>query len=127
MLVGAATPVEGSSFYGANSNLFRATQAAFALALGESVPVGEAFLKFFAGRGWWQVNLADMNLAELVAADKPKQIVAVKADIARSVDRAVEESGVRKRPTITVLRYPICQWRAEYVAKLAELIASTGG
>lgn len=123
LLVGAATPADGPSFYGADSNLFRATRAAFAIALCDAVPDGQAFLKFFATRGWWQVNVAESNLAELLPETKPKQIVVIKADIARAVQRAVEEATMRKPPTITVLRYPIRQWRAEYVTKLAALVA----
>ncbi len=123
LLVGEAVPADGQGFYDASSNLFRATHAAFALASGDEVPDGEAFVNHFAGRGWWQVNLQDVDLPQVIATAKPKQVVVVKASIARDVERAVAESGVRKPPSITVLRYPIRQWRNEYVTKLAELIA----
>jgi len=44
LFVGESSPAQGTHFYRADSNLFRATQAAFAEALGkEAVPSGEAF------------------------------------------------------------------------------------
>ena len=52
LFVGESSPAQGTHFYRANSNLFRATRAAYASALGEdAVPTGEAFLRFFADQG----------------------------------------------------------------------------
>ena len=71
LFVGESSPAQGTHFYRADSNLYRATQAAFAAALGESnVPTGVAFLKFFASKGCWLVDLADAPVNNLAAADR---------------------------------------------------------
>jgi hypothetical protein len=141
LFVGESSPAQGTHFYRANSNLYRATQAAFASAWGDSaVPSGEAFLRFFCGKGCWLVDLADRpvnqladserrtavaagipRLAELIRETKPKQLVVIKKDIAPLVDRAIEESGAKK-PVVLALRYPLRQWRTEYVRELAAFV-----
>ena len=126
LLVGEAAPADGPSFYGASGNLFAATHEAFAAALGSDVPSGESFLRSFAARGGWQVNASDCNLPELIAQSRPQIVVAVKSSLAGLVARAIDESGIRTPPAVTVVRYPIRQWRAEYVAKLAEIVAAQG-
>ena len=126
LLVGEAAPADGPHFYQAAGNLFSATQAAFAAALGDGVPSGDSFLRSFAAKGWWQVNLNDCDLARVIAETKPRQVVVIKAGLAPAVARAIQESAVRKPPSVTVLRYPIRQWRAEFVTKLAEIVTGAG-
>jgi hypothetical protein len=143
LFVGESSPAQGTHFYRANSNLFRASQAAFDAALGSDVvPSGEAFLRFFATRGCWLVDLADRpvnamaakeratqvragipRLGALLAETKPRNVVVIKRDIAAAVEEAIESSGV-KRPQVLALRYPLRQWRAEFVRDLAEFVRS---
>jgi hypothetical protein len=141
LFVGESSPAQGTHFYLANSNLFRATQSAFAVALGaDAVPSAEAFLRLFASKGCWLVDLADRpvnrlptkerrvlveqgigRLAEVIAETRPKHIVVIKTDIAAAVERAIELAGV-KPPNVLALRYPLRQYRGEYIARLAELL-----
>jgi hypothetical protein len=147
LFVGESSPAQGTHFYKADSNLYRATQAAFAAALGESnVPTGVAFLKFFATKGCWLVDLADApvnnlgaterkaavdagipELAELIAETKPKNVVVIKSDIVKPVQQAIDLAGAKK-VTLLTLRYPLRQWRGVYVnelgAWLKEMLAS---
>ena len=104
------------------------------------MPAGEAFLRFFATKGCWLVDLADRpvnqmgsrerkqkvadgipRLAEFIRATKPKHIVVIKRDIAAAVEQAIELAGV-KSPQVLALRYPLRQWRAEFVRDLAAFI-----
>lgn len=144
LFVGESSPAQGTNFYLANSNLYRATQAAFAEALGsDAVPSGEAFLRFFATKGCWLVDLADRpvnqmgsrerkeavqagipGLAETILTTKPNHIVVIKADIAPAVAQAIELAG-GKAPRVLALRYPLRQWRAVYVRDLAAFISET--
>jgi hypothetical protein len=143
LFVGESSPAD-SHFYRANSNLFRAVHAAFAMALGEAVPSGEAFLRSFMARGFWLVDLVDRpladlpvaerkavlgsgvaKLAQLLAETKPKHVIAIKADIAPSVERAVELAALRKPPTVLALRYPLRQYRADFVTRLSAFLAKS--
>jgi hypothetical protein len=139
LFVGESSPAQGTHFYRADSNLYRATQAAFAAALGESsVPTGVAFLKFFASKGCWLVDLADApvndlaavdrkaavdagipRLAELIAETKPKNVVVIKSDIVKPVEQAIGLAGAKKL-TLLTLRYPLRQWRGVYIKELGE-------
>ncbi len=141
LFVGESSPAQGTHFYRANSNLYRATQAAFAEALGsDRVPLGEAFLRLFATKGCWLVDLADRpvnqmdarerrqtveegipRLAELIGEIRPKHVIVIKRDIAGAVEEAVELAGVKK-PRLLVLRYPLRQYRAEFVRELAAFV-----
>jgi hypothetical protein len=141
LFVGESSPAQGTHFYRADSNLYRATQAAFAAALGESVvPTGVAFLKFFASKGCWLVDLAEgpvnnlpaterklavdagiPRLAELIAETRPKHLVVIKSDIAKPVQQAIDLAGARKL-TLLTLRYPLRQWRSVYVKELGMFI-----
>lgn len=141
LFVGESSPAQGTHFYRADSNLFRATQAAFAEAMGgEAVPSGEAFLRLFATRGCWLVDLADRpvnqldakerrhaveagipRLAELIRELRPRSVVVIKRDIAAAVVEAIELAGIKK-PAVLALRYPLRQWRAEFVRDLAAFI-----
>ena len=141
LFVGESSPAQGTHFYRADSNLFRATQAAFAEALGkEAVPSGEAFLRLFATKGCWLVDLADRpvnqldarerrqaveagipRLAELIREVKPKHVVVIKRGIAAAVQAAIELAGAKK-PVVLTLSYPLRQWRAEFVRDLAAFI-----
>lgn len=144
LFVGESSPAQGTHFYSANSNLFRATRAAFAEALGSDVVAsGEPFLRYFATKGCWLVDLADRpvnqidpkerrqvvdagipRLAELIRELKPKHIVVIKKDIATAVEQAIELAGV-KSPQVLALRYPLRQWRAVFVRDLAALVRQT--
>jgi len=145
LFVGESSPAQGTNFYLANSNLYRATQASFATAFGaDDVPSGEAFLRYFAKAGCWLVDLADRPvnrlssserrsavdggvpaLAETIATTKPKSVVVIKKDIAGAVEDAIAMAGVRK-PQVLALRYPLRQYRSEYVAQLAKFLAERG-
>jgi len=141
LFVGESSPAQGTHFYRADSNLFRAICAAFAAAFGETVGEGEAFLRTFKARGCWLVDIAaePVNrmdaaerralvaagipaLAETIAATKPQSIVVVKSDIGTAVAQAVELGALRKPPAVVVLRYPLRQYRAEFIEKLADLL-----
>ena len=144
LFVGESSPAQGTHFYRADSNLFRAVRAAFAAAFGdETIGDGEAFLRTFKARGCWLVDLATepVNrltpaerralvaagipaLAETIAATKPHAIVVIKSDIASAVAQAVELAAPRKPPTVLALRYPLRQYRAEFVTKLAEFLGT---
>jgi len=142
LFVGESSPAQGTHFYRADSNLFRAIRAAFAAAFGEAaVGDGEAFLRSFKASGCWLVDLAAEpvnrmdaaqrraavaagipTLAEAIAATRPQQIVVIKSDIAAPVAQAVELAALRTPPTMLVLRYPLRQYRAEFVTRLAEFL-----
>ena len=52
LFVGESSPAQGTHFYRADSNLFRAIRSAFAVAFGETaIGEGEAFLRAFKARG----------------------------------------------------------------------------
>ena len=141
LFVGESSPAGGTHFYRANSNLFRATREAFALAFGEEeVLSGPRFLHYFRDHGSWLVDLADRpvnqlpedqrqagvekgigRLAEVIRQTKPDRIVAVKATIGRAVREAARLSGFTGE--LVELPFPVRQWRARYV----DLLASTLG
>lgn len=132
-----ASAIGPTHFYRANSNLYRATRAAFAAAHGEDrVPDGEAFLRYFGDRGCWLVDLADRpvnrlppaqrrlavergveRLADLIRAEQPEAIVVVKRDIATAVEKAVSLARARRRRRLSSCRFPSASgrrstWRA---------------
>lgn len=136
LFVGESSPAGGTHFYRANSNLFRATQEAFAKALGADVPTGPAFLHAFRDRGCWLVDLASEpvnrlsdearraavaagreRLAQLIGDTRPERIVVVKASIATDVREAACAAG--SEGEILELPFPVRQWKAEYVRRLA--------
>ena len=143
LFVGESSPAQGTHFYRANSDLFRATRATYAGAMGEdAVPSGEAFLRFFADQGAWLVDLADQpvnrledtdrrklaeagipKLAELIRSERPRQIVVVKRDIADAVRRAA--SSTESDAPIIVLPFPVRQWRPIYESELARLLTGS--
>ena len=141
LFVGESSPAQGTHFYRANSNLFRAVQAAFAAAFGAGVPSDEAFLRYFAAKGCWLVDLADApvnqlpaaerraavsagipGLAEVIAATKPKAIVVIKSDIGQAVAQALELAALKKEPDVLMLRYPLRQYRGPFIAELAAFL-----
>jgi predicted HTH domain antitoxin len=140
LFVGESSPAQGTHFYRANSNLYRATRDAYADALGEdAVPSGEAFLRFFRDEGGWLVDLADKpvnrlsdsdrreaveagvpRLAEVIRSEHPVQIVVVKRDIADAVRRALALTDVVA--SILVLPFPVRQWAPVYRRDLAQFL-----
>jgi hypothetical protein len=109
---------------------------AFARAFGEEVPSGPAFLHFFRERGAWLVDLADRpvnrledreraaavvagieRLASVISAAQPERIFVVKASIESTVREAVQ--AVSFDGDVVVLPFPIRQWRAAFIRKLA--------
>jgi hypothetical protein len=144
LFVGESSPAQGTHFYRANSNLYRATRAAFAAALGEdAVPRGEAFLLFFRDQGCWLVDLADgpvnhlpdserraavergiERLAETIRRQGPAQVICVKRDIADAVRRALATAGAEETPLV-VLPFPVRQWTRQYEAQLAAALRSS--
>ena len=140
LFVGESSPTGGTHFYRADSNLFRATREAFALAFGESVVSdGPRFLREFQDRGCWLVDLVDRpvnrlsddkrealvlrgvaSLAQAVANAQPDHVVAIKATIAGEVRSAMDAAG--SRADLLALPFPVRQWRAAYVRELAEAL-----
>ncbi len=139
LFVGESSPAGGTHFYRANSNLFRATQEAFAQALGADAPSGPAFLHFFREHGCWLVDLASEpvnrlgegerraavengreRLVGLIGEVEPERIVVVKASIAADVRGAAEGAGFEGE--ILELPFPVRQWKSEYVRRLAAAI-----
>jgi hypothetical protein len=145
LFVGESSPAQGTHFYRANSNLYRATRAAFAKAVGEdAVPEGEAFLRYFRDRGCWLVDIADTpvnrlpdtkrraaveqgveRLAELIRRERPKQLVVVKRDIADAVGRAATVAGAGDTPQLA-LPFPVRQWTGPYIEGLTSLLRPAG-
>lgn len=142
LFVGESSPAGGTHFYRANSNLFRATQAAFAIAFGERVPQGPRFLHWFRDQGCWLVDLADRpvnrlqgpertvsvtagvdRLADLIRDERPEQIVAVKASIAAAVKQAMSTADFGG--AVVELPFPVRQWRAVYVRELSRALGAT--
>ena len=140
LFVGESSPAQGTHFYRANSNLFRATRDAYADALGaDAIPAGEAFLAFFRDQGAWLVDLADKpvnrlsdldrreaieagvaRLAAVIASEGPQQIVVVKRDIADAVRRALALSEVDA--SLLVLPFPVRQWARVYRRDLSQFL-----
>lgn len=136
LFVGESSPAGGTHFYRANSNLFRAVQEAFAQAFGDEVPSGDAFLHYFRARGAWLVDLADRpvnrlkereraaavavgveRLTSVIIASEPERIFVVKASIETDVRRATQ--AARFGGDLVALPFPVRQWRAAFVRKLA--------
>jgi hypothetical protein len=144
LFVGESSPAQGTHFYRANSNLFRATRAAFASAYGEdNAPNGEAFLRYFRDQGCWLVDIADApvnrlpngerraavergveRLAELIRETRPAQVVAVKRDIADPVRRALTLGDAEATP-LAVLPFPVRQWTPRYIEALTGLLVES--
>ena len=140
LVVGESPPAGDTHFYRANSNLFRATREAFVQAFGpEAVSDGPRFLREFQDRGCWLVDLVDRpvnrlgddkrqalvsggvaTLARTIADVRPVHIVAVKATVDDEVRAAMEVAGVEA--DLLALPFPVRQWRAVYVRKLAEAL-----
>ncbi|MDP8904030.1 MAG: UPF0175 family protein [Chloroflexota bacterium] len=141
LFVGESSPAHGTHFYRANSNLYRATRAAFARALGaDAVPTGEAFLRFFRDGGFWLVDLADRPvnrlpgqerrdvvqqgvaaLAETIRRERPAHVVTVKRDIVDHVAEAISLAG-EPYPSLHSLPFPVRQWARAYEDQLATLL-----
>lgn len=140
LFVGESSPAGGTHFYRADSNLFRATRAGFARALGADVPDGPAFLHWFRAWGGWLVDLADHpvnrldqiersaavaagtgRLAQTIRDARPEVIACVKASIATHVRTAAADAGFTGR--IVELPFPVRKWTASYVEGLATALA----
>jgi predicted HTH domain antitoxin len=140
LFVGESSPAGGTHFYRADSNLFRATRAAFARVLGAEVPDGPAFLHWFRAWGGWLVDLADHpvnrldptarstavaagvgRLTQTIRDTRPRVIVCVKASIATQVRAAAAQAGFAG--TIVVLPFPVRKWTASYVDGLSTALA----
>jgi hypothetical protein len=144
LFVGESAPAGRTHFYRASSNLFRATREAFALAFEpEAISDGPRFLRDFQDRGCWLVDLVDRpvnrlgdkerqalvsdgvaGLAQTIADVQPEHIIAVKATIDDEVRAAMEVAGVEAE--LVALPFPVRQWRAVYVRKLAESLRRWG-
>jgi predicted HTH domain antitoxin len=142
LFIGESSPAGGTHFYRANSNLFRATQAAFAQAFGQDVPPGAAFLHDFRARGAWLVDIANRpvnhleageraravaagvdRLSDVIAETKPDRIFVVKASIARDVRKAAGKAG--HTGEIVELPFPVRQWRTAYSRELARALGAS--
>lgn len=141
LFVGESSPVGGTHFYRANSNLFRAIRDSFVLAFGEEVPSGPAFLHYFRAQGAFLVDLADRpvnqlagperasvvaagidRLGSVISATRPERIFVIKSSIETPVRNAAE--AVSFDGAIVVLPFPVRQWRAAFVRKLASELVS---
>lgn len=139
LFVGESAPAGGTFFYEANSNLFRATREACALAFG-NVPDGTAFLRWFRDQGFWLCDLTDRpvnrkrgrprklevnagvaGLAAVIADAQPDFVVSVKTSIETEVRQAAERAGFAGN-RIVVLPFPLYQWRVAYVRELARFL-----
>jgi hypothetical protein len=111
-------------------------QEAFAQAFGEEVPSGPAFLHDFRARGAWLVDLADRpvnrlnerertasvaagveRLTAVIGATQPERIFVVKSSIETGVLQATQAAHFDG--DVVVLPFPVRQWRATFVRKLA--------
>lgn len=137
LFVGESSPAGGTHFYRADSNLFRATREAFAVAFGEEqIADGPRFLREFQDRDCWLVDLVDhpvnrlsdderetlvssgvAELARTIEKTRPAHLVAVKATIDDEVISAAEVAG--SRADLLALPFPVRQWRAVFVRELA--------
>jgi hypothetical protein len=144
LFVGESSPAQATHFYRANSNLFRATRVAFAKAFGDdAVPDGEAFLRYFADRGCWLVDLADRPVNQLPDAERreavaggvkalaatigetqPQHVLTVKRDIAAEVAEAI--ALAESHADLTALPFPVRQWTRQYEAELARFLGELG-
>lgn len=140
LFVGESSPAGRTHFYRADSNLFRATRAAFASALGEeAVPHGPRFLRAFQDHGCWLVDLVDRPvdrladaerralvhggiaaLAETIAQIRPGHVVAVKSTIGDAVRQAMDAAA--SEADLLVLPFPVRQWRAVFVRELSSAL-----
>ena len=137
LFVGESSPAGGTHFYRADSNLFRATREAFAVAFGEEqVADGPRFLREFQDRGCWLVDLVDhpvnqltgeerealasggvAELARTIEKVQPARLVAVKATIDDEVISAARVAG--STADLLALPFPVRQWRTVFVRELA--------
>jgi hypothetical protein len=141
LLVGESSPAGGTHFYLANSNLFRGIRDAFELVFGRAAtPNGDEFLDLFSERGCWLIDLADrpvdqlataprqryvqsgiQRVSGLIAETNPPHLVAVKKGIAGAVHKAASAAGY-SRDDISVLPFPLYQWRSVFVSELEAII-----
>lgn len=139
LLIGESRPAGGTFFYLANSNLFRATRAAFERALGV-LPADEAFLGWLQDAGVWlyDVSPAPVNrlrgrprqeavaaraaeLIGLLRSTQPEEVVVIKRSLETLVRHAMQSAELPPE-RLHVLPFPLYQWRAEYVQGLAEVV-----
>jgi hypothetical protein len=139
LLVGESRPAGGTFFYLANSNLFYATHQAFQVAVG-SVPPGAEFLDYLKDRGVWLYDISaepvdrmrgrprrsavqarTRELVDVLRHAQPRRVVAIKKDLGPTVKQALADAGLSSE-RLTVLPFPLYQWRADYVRGLAQLI-----
>jgi predicted transcriptional regulator len=143
LFVGESAPAGGAFFYRADSHLFHATRDAFAGAFG-SMPHGDGFLAEFRDRGAWLFDLAQRPvnrkrgrprqdvveagltpLAELLAAEQPRVVIAVKSTIENTVRAAADRAGIPP-DAVHVLPFPLYQWREQFVTGLTNLLQGVG-
>lgn len=139
LLVGESRPAGGTFFYLANSNLFAATRDAYVAANG-TAPRGAEFLELLQRDGVWLYDIAPApinrlsgrprreavegrvaELALLLREAKPRRVVVIKRSLEPAVRSAFETAAIGG-DRLHVLPFPLYQWRAEYVAGLAQLL-----
>jgi hypothetical protein len=144
LFVGESSPANGSHFYLANSNLYRATREAFGKGLSViDPPEGPAFLAWFRELGCWLVDLADgpvnrsgasersaavvtgiPQLAEILRESQPIRVLVVLRRIAPAARQAAKIAGFDDR-AIDVLPFPTRQWRPVFVDQLAGILTES--
>ena len=144
LLVGESRPAGGTFFYLANSNLFHATRAAFEHALGP-MPEGGAFLPWLQSSGVWLYDVvpAPVNrlrgrprheavaaragdLVDLLRSTDPERVVVIKRSLEPVVRHAIQSAEIPP-DRLSVLPFPLYQWRAEYVRGLSALVRTVFG
>jgi hypothetical protein len=139
LLVGESRPAGGRFFYLANSHLFYATREAFERALGV-MPPGEQFLAYLQERGTWLYDLVDRpvdrmrgrprrssvqarigDLIALLREVQPRRVVVIKKDLAARVRQALDDADL-STDRLTVLPFPLYQWRRDYVEGLVRVV-----
>lgn len=137
LFVGESPPRSGEFFYLANSNLFRATQEAFAVVYGPECPGGAAFLDFFQARGCYLEDLCSnpvngleeaqreseresgvIELADRMTSHRPRAVATLMLAIAGHVQRAVDLANVEPECSCR-FPFPRPEHRSRYVSELA--------
>ena len=140
LFVGESPPAGGTFFYAANSNLFRATAAAFAQAFGSQVPGEPAFLEFFREAGCYLEDLCLEPVNHMATVDRtrsrkagehalparlkvhaPAVVIAVPMSVQAHVASALAQSGLAGVP-LHGLPFPAMGHQRRFATELVALL-----
>jgi hypothetical protein len=129
-----------TSFYLGNGHTFRCMRAAFARALGPSVPVGDDFLAYFRDQGCWiaslpprfrkqrgrpsaqAVKIEARFVAGIIRQARPTRVVALKESVGSPTADAAEALHIP--PThVRRLRTPNELWKDPFVSFLIQALS----